>query len=188
MQPGSKYFETAWRKVPEYQGGFLLDGGVHFVAGLRLLLGAAGTKVARLNAFTRQNQEHLPPVDTVDAILQADDGTTGTFSVAFGTTAAGGAEYHVACERGTVTVGRGSVLVRRKQEDGDFTHETKEFPQEGSGVKQEVKAWGQSLAAGDNPDGGSQGPQEALRDLEVLETMLKSGENGGEGLKLMMQR
>lgn len=31
VSPGNKWYETGWRKKPEYQGGFLLDGGVHFV-------------------------------------------------------------------------------------------------------------------------------------------------------------
>lgn len=31
VSPGNKYYETEWRKKPGYQGGFLLDGGVHFV-------------------------------------------------------------------------------------------------------------------------------------------------------------
>lgn len=31
VSPGNKWYETEWRKKPEYQGGFLLDGGVHFV-------------------------------------------------------------------------------------------------------------------------------------------------------------
>lgn len=36
---GSKYHATEWRNVPDYQGGFLLDGGVHPVAMLRVALG-----------------------------------------------------------------------------------------------------------------------------------------------------
>lgn len=37
--PGGKYYETAWRKVPDYQGGFLLDGGVHYTDMLRYISG-----------------------------------------------------------------------------------------------------------------------------------------------------
>ena len=39
VQAGSKYHATEWRTVPQYQGGFLLDGGVHAVAALRVVLG-----------------------------------------------------------------------------------------------------------------------------------------------------
>lgn len=55
VQPGSKYCgrtmtmvsllrltdekENEWRKSPTHQGGFLLDGGVHFTASIGLLIG-----------------------------------------------------------------------------------------------------------------------------------------------------
>lgn len=176
VAPGGKYFETPWRKVPEYQGGFLLDGGVHFVAGTRLLLEAGGEKVKRLSAFTTQLQEHLPPVDTLHATLQLGSGASGTLSVSFGTTDSG-SEYVVASEKGTVTVTRSKVVVSK-----DGNSETKEFPEEGSGVKQEVKAWAESLASG-KPN-ARQSPEEALADLQILEAALKSGEQGGKPIEV----
>jgi predicted dehydrogenase len=178
MVTGGKYFETSWRKVPEYQGGFLLDGGVHFVAATRLLLEAGGETVKRLSAFTAQLQEHLPPVDTLHATLQLGSGQSGTLSVSFGTTDSG-SEYVVASEKGTVTVTRGKVVVRR-----DGKEETKEFPEEGSGVKQEVKAWAEGLAQGKPNE--KQSPEEALADLQVIEAALRSGEDGGKPIELQL--
>ncbi|KAF2632952.1 NAD(P)-binding protein [Macroventuria anomochaeta] len=172
VAPGGKYFETPWRKVPEYQGGFLLDGGVHFVAGTRLLLEGGGEKVKRLSAFTAQLQEHLPPVDTLHATLQLGSGASGTLSISFGTTDSGG-DYVVASEKGTVTVTRSKVVVSKDGKD-----ETMEFPEEGSGVKQEVKAWAEGLAQGKPNE--RQSPKEALEDLKILEAALRSGEQGGK--------
>lgn len=51
--------ETEWRKDPKYQGGFVLDGGIHSIAGLRLLMNGAGEEVTRVSAFTNQLQKHL---------------------------------------------------------------------------------------------------------------------------------
>ncbi|KAJ4984539.1 oxidoreductase [Stagonosporopsis vannaccii] len=171
VAPGAKYYETAWRKTPEYQGGFLLDGGVHFVAGTRLLLQGGGEHVKKLTAFTAQLQPHLPPVDTLHAVLQTGSGVSGSLSVSFGTTDKG-SEYVVAAEKGTVTILRGKVVVVR-----DGVSEEKEFADEGSGVKQEVKAWAEGLAQG-KPD-ARQSAQEALEDLRILEAALRSGEAGG---------
>jgi len=56
VNPGDKYFETSWRKTPDYQGGLLLDGGVHFVAGLRKI---PPSKISQISAFTRLNREYL---------------------------------------------------------------------------------------------------------------------------------
>ncbi len=174
--------ETSWRKKPEYQGGFLLDGGVHVVAGTRLLLGEAAKPTA-LSAYTTQLQKHLPPVDTVNSIWKTSSGISGTFSISFGTTLSD-SEYTVACEKGSATVARSKVTVREgEQSEGKYVE--KEFPSEGSGVKQEVVAWAESIVAGKaNP---AQSPEQALADLEILEKMLKSGEGHGKTESLQYQ-
>ncbi|KAJ4355536.1 uncharacterized protein N0V89_003553 [Didymosphaeria variabile] len=178
VKPGGKYFETAWRKKPEYQGGFLLDGGVHFIAGTRVVLEGAGVKPVATSAFSTQLQEHLPPVDTVDATVKLSNGASGTMSMSFGTTFSG-SEYVFAAEKGTVTVSRGKVTVVR-----DGKEESKEFPEEGNGVKQEIAAWGKALGEG-KPD-PRQSAEEALRDLQVLEALLQSGEKGGAPVELKL--
>lgn len=172
VQPGGKYFETAWRKVPEYQGGFLLDGGVHFIAALRLMLAGGGGKMKKISAFSAQLQEHLPPVDTINSTIRLNNGSSGTFTISFGTTERG-SEYLVACEQGTVHVSRGKVTVKKNEKD-----ESKDFPDEGNGVKQEVKAWAESLEQGKSDE--MQSPEEALGDLRVLEACLRSGEQDGK--------
>ncbi|KAI4688928.1 uncharacterized protein J4E84_004861 [Alternaria hordeiaustralica] len=173
VSAGSKYYETEWRKKPDHQGGFVLDGGVHFVAATRLLLQGGGRKIKKVSAFTAQLQEHLPPVDTLNATMQLDNDASGTLSICFGTTDTG-SEYLVACEKGSVHVARGKVTITRDGKDP----ETKEFPDEGNGVKQEIKAWAKSLEQGKRNE--MQSPEEALKDLEILESCLKSGEQGGK--------
>ena len=155
----------------------MLDGGVHFIAGTRLLLGEESSPV-KTSAFTAQLREHLPPVDTLNATVLLKNGSSGTISISFGTTFSG-ASYEVAAEKGTVTVSRGRVTVKK-----DGQEEVKDFPDEGSGVKQEVKAWAEAVAKGvENPQ---QSPEEALKDLELLEASLKSGENGGSPVELKL--
>ena len=175
VQPGSKYYgrppiemsslrltvvtETEWRKSPTHQGGFLLDGGVHFTAGLRLLLGSANA-ITRLSAFTAQVQPHLPPVDTVDATLKTKTGITGTFSVSFGTTLTG-SEWTVACERGRVSVSRSTVTTNI-----DGHEESEEVKDERTGVPPEVRSWAEAIQSGKQNQ--KQRPEEALADLELV--------------------
>lgn len=137
----------------------MLDAGVHFAAALRLLLGPENT-ITRISAFSSQLQEHLPPVDTVDAILKTKSGVSGTFSVSFGTTMRG-AEYVVACEGGTVTVSKGRVATVF-----DGKEEVEEITDEKTGVPTEVRNWGEALALGKRND--QQIPEEALADLELV--------------------
>ncbi|KAB8360821.1 hypothetical protein FH972_024555 [Carpinus fangiana] len=177
VETGGKYFETPWRKTPEYQGGFLLDAGIHYVAATRLFIGKE-CSVVRVSAFTQQLQPHLPPVDTVNAVWKLANGASGTFAVSFGTTFKGSG-YSVACEKGTVTVVRNRVSVVRddKEETREFIDETNEIAEEGKGVKQEVAAWAKGIAEGTQDP--RLAPTEALTDLKILEAMLRSGEHDG---------
>lgn len=68
------------RKEPEYQGGFLLDGGVHHMAAIRLVLG----EVQEVTGHVAQLQEHLPPADTLLATCKLKSGTLLTCCISFG--------------------------------------------------------------------------------------------------------
>ncbi|KAL4813261.1 hypothetical protein BDW67DRAFT_168519 [Aspergillus spinulosporus] len=162
-----KYFNTPWRKTPQYQGGFLLDGGIHTVAGVRLILGRGKNSLKGLTAQTSQLQEHLPPIDTVDALLTTASGATGVFSLSFGSEFKDSV-LEFTCEKGVV-----SLVEDRLTVNGVAT----EIPFEGVGVKEEVKAFGESIVNGELNK--KLVPDEALADLEVLEMMVKSGEDGG---------
>lgn len=147
---------------------------MHFVAGMRLLLGSEEPFVS-VSAHTTQLQEHLPPVDTVDATLKTRSGVTGTISISFGTTFKANG-YSVACEKGVLNIQRETVKI------GD---ETKEISNERTGVPPEVRAWGEAIMAGKIDS--RQTPEEALADLELLEAMLKSGEQNGQPISLKYQ-
>jgi predicted dehydrogenase len=191
IQPGAKYYETEWRKKPEYQGGFLLDGGVHFVAGIRNLLSGSGERVKSLTAFTSQLQEYLPPVDTVDSAWKLSNGSTGTFSVSFGTSFSG-AEWSVACEGGTVSIDR-TIVKSKPTGSEEVTEDIKDEIDEDttgahvpiSSVATEVFAWAKSLKTGKWDS--RQSAEEGLADLEIVEAMLRSGENDGKKVELRYQ-
>lgn len=170
-----KYYQTSWRKVPEYQGGFLLDGGIHLVAGLRLILGS-DDPIATLSAHTCLLQEYLPPKDTVDAILKTKSGATGVFSASYGSPFQDFA-FEFDCEGGVVRLGMDGVLVNGDFHDVSF---------DGKGVVQEVAGFAASIA-NKSPVHKRQSPEEALADLEVLELMLVSGEQNGEKKALSLQ-
>jgi len=168
-----KLTRARWRKVPTHQGGFLLDGGVHFTAGLRVLLGKDNPLVT-LSAHSAQLQEHLPPVDTVQATAKTKQGTIGTISISFGTTAKG-REWTVGSQEGYVSISN-DVNINGKVED---------VANEGSGVIPEVRAWGEALETGTVNE--KQSPEEALADLELIEAMLVSGAQSGNPYKLEHQ-
>ena len=73
VKSGSKYHATEWRNVPQYQGGFLMDGGVHSVAALRVILGSA--KPTHLVGQSSLHRTHLGPHDTIFAITSLPSST-----------------------------------------------------------------------------------------------------------------
>jgi glucose-fructose oxidoreductase len=166
---------TPWRKVPEYQGGFLLDGGVHMIAGLRLILGST-EQIKTVSAQSYLQQSHLPPVDTVDAVVKTGSGATGVISLSWGSPFSRHA-FEFACEKGSVALNFDDVAVN----DVNYS-----VPFEGRGVSAEVAEFATSIING-KPVEKRQSPEEALADLEVLEQMLKSGEKQGEPVQLHLQ-
>ncbi|KAK4442904.1 hypothetical protein QBC34DRAFT_488631 [Podospora aff. communis PSN243] len=181
VAPGDKYLNTSWRKVPQYQGGFLLDGGVHFVAALRMMLAAAGEEVGKLVGFSGLLEERLGPVDTVNAVAVTKGGKSGSITMSFGTEFKNGLELEVVTTQGAVRFveswPKRSVTSVRKNDKGEKVEEKKEF-EFSIGVADEVAAWVVAMEKGVIEE--RQSPAEAMKDLEILQRLLESGEKGGE--------
>lgn len=178
MKDENKYYKTSWRTKPEYQGGFLLDGGVHHAAGARMFLRGEGNRAVSVRAFTNLTQKHLPPIDTVTAIVKTESGATGTYYHSAGSLMSC-FEWEVACEGGSVKLDGDVVTVVK---GGDKVE--KRFERT-SGVSEEVDAWAKGILEG-RAD-GMQSPEEALGDLEFLERMFGSGGEGGEEKRYELQ-
>lgn len=169
-------FYQAQAQAPGHQGGFLLDSGVHFVAGLRSLLHAADQEISSLTAFTSLLASRLPPVDTIHSTLQLRNGNNGCFNISFGAEFKTAFEIEVVTNKGSVTVRATEVVCVRRDEQGKKLEETIEVGFD-NGVMDEVEVFAQSIQNGVADVRGS--PDQALADLKVLQRMLESGEQGG---------
>lgn len=125
--------------------------------------------VSRVSCFSAQLQEHLPPVDTVTAVVKTKSGVIGNFSVSFGTSWRE-EKYLVAYEKGTIEVSWEDVTIQRGK---DTTKEVRNSDKVGD----EVACWAKGIKEGKIDE--RQTVEEALVDLEILEAMLKSGEQNG---------
>ncbi|GAB1214674.1 hypothetical protein ATERTT37_003838 [Aspergillus terreus] len=173
VKTDSKYYKTQWRQTPGYQGGFVLDGGVHMVAGLRLVLGEDA--LSTLSAVSCQQQAHLAPVDTVDAVVKTAAGATGVVSLSWGSDCSDFV-FEFTCASGAV--------VRLVGDCVTVNGESYEVPFEGRGVDKELAEFAASIAAGTGEAPHRLRPSEALADLEVMEGMFWSGERDGERRRL----
>ncbi len=166
MRPGNKFFHTDWRQIPAHQGGFLLDGGVHHVAGLRMVLG----EVAVVNSLVALHQPDLPPVDTLSASLRFASGALASYSVTYAAGAPWYGVLQVVGERGALRINRSGTL----ELTVDGQTETITVPGF-TGIEGEFAAFAAAIRDGAPP---SSTPLEALRDVAVVEAMLRSGATG----------
>ncbi|KAG6840904.1 hypothetical protein C0991_003365 [Blastosporella zonata] len=179
IDKSSKWYNTPWRTVPDYQGGFLLDGGVHTVAALRTML---PSRLTHLSGFASLNRDFLAPHDTINVAVRAGTDFHGTAELTFAspTKSRPNADgFVITGTQGWLSVnnveGGYRVTIKSvvKSEDGSAEDEKEEvIEKEGQGVKGELEAFfaviegKQGLAIGD--------PLEALRDVAFIQASLNS--------------
>lgn len=180
----SKYYKTPWRTVPDYQGGFLLDGGVHTIAALRVLFNGP---FKSLSGYASQNQKHLPPHDTIHAVVQTADGVHGIVELTWGAPVPSRSEHAHAGITVTgqdgwlaiegITLGgkravRVTVYTVTKNEKGEDVGEEKQvFEEPSRGIELELASF---LKAIDGEDDGFGKPAAALTDVAFIQAGLNS--------------
>lgn len=170
------YYQTAWRKKPDYQGGFLLDAGVHFASELRQILGSEVTQVA---AFGRIVKPFLAPVDTISSVCLLENGVSGTFMLSAASSKTIN-ELIVVGERGSVIVKTGNN--DNNQEVAPVVVLSPQDPEGKSfdfvGVNRSIATFALEVESGKQEHRST--PEEALKDLKLIQALLKSGEQAGK--------
>lgn len=163
--PGGKYYGSAWRESGQVRGGYLLDGGVHHVAILRLIVG----EIVETGATITQIAPHLPPADTISAHLRFANGAIGSYFASYGVAAPWPPYLYVVGGQGTLRVQRGEVEVS----SGGSTR-TIQCPKF-DGVERELAAFAAAVRDG-APHINT--PEEGERDVAVVEAWLQSAVSG----------
>lgn len=162
VRPGNAYHGTPWRRTGEVPGGFLLDAGVHFAAALRLVMG----EVADVTALSRSTCADLPPLDTMAAALRFESGALATLAMTFAASGPWPTALHLVGTEGALRATPDRLEVTR----GGAT----EVVYKGTpcGVAEELAAFTAAVLEGE-PHRNT--PQEAARDLALVERLLSSG-------------
>jgi predicted dehydrogenase len=167
LNPGDKYYETPWRRAGDFPGGFLLDGGVHWVAAFRLILG----EIVRVGGFATLSREDLPPLNTLVANFEFDSGCIGNWSVIFG--AAPGSHYSTG-----LTISGSEGLMQVDFNRITLTRGGQSQTIEAGGVhnvQAELAAFADTIRH-NTPHRAT--PQQALQDAAVVEAVLHSVQTG----------
>ncbi|MQL94472.1 hypothetical protein Taro_027128 [Colocasia esculenta] len=103
MNSSNPYFSSSWRR--KLHGGFILDMGVHFIAGLRMV---AGCEISTVSAVTCYVDTSLPPPDNICALFQLENGCPGVFVM---TVSSPSPKIHwrFVGSKGTLQVERGNI-------------------------------------------------------------------------------
>ncbi|XP_024371652.1 dehydrogenase FPY6 [Physcomitrium patens] len=179
MTKSNKYFGCEWRRDPALKGGFILDCGVHFVAGLRVM---TGCDIKLVTAIATHRDPSVPAPDTLTTLIKFDNGCSGAMVISYAASVSK-ACWRVVCSKGTVIVERGVG------DDGRFGYQLKMQPRVGdsslqfyplSGLELEWKSFIADVQkAIDHTGYGSVNtrgsPREALKDLAIVEAALASG-------------
>jgi predicted dehydrogenase len=165
MTPENKYYHTTWRRESVFPGGFILDGGVHHAAALRLILG----EISAVSATARQVREDLPPLDTLNAALIFDSGLMGMYSSTYAAGSPWPDMLHIVGDEGTLRVHPGEIEVTAPS----GTCRTDRTDRRG--IENELAAFAAAIREG-QPLRNT--PEEGLRDVAVIEAMLRSAETG----------
>ena len=163
------------RQKPDYQGGFILDGGIHYVAALRCLLAAAGQIISTVRASTSLVKEDLAPVDTLHASMTTASNRQGTFNLSYGSQFRRECRIRIVMTSGAVTVTPSEVTISRNDKRA-IQEKTFRFPPS-SGVRKEVAAFAESIRTKEADPRAS--PEQAYQDLKLLQSMLESGDEEG---------
>ncbi len=166
VDAANKYYHTAWRRTGQIPGGFLLDGGVHHVAALRAILG----DIHAVRAEVRQVSPDLPPADTLSATLDFACGAVGCYLASYAVGAFWQSPLQIVGTEGSMQVAHGRIELAHA---GDAPEQHDVGPR--NGVEGELAAFVDAVL-----DGASQlnTPAEALKDLAVIEAMLRSAQSG----------
>ena len=166
MRPGNKYAGSEWRRAGLFAGGLLLDGGVHHMAVLRMLLG----EVTSAAAVVQQLAPELPPADTLTATLAFASGAQATYLTTFALGTPFGAPLVIVGERGSLRIERGRIEQAHSDEPVQVT-ECGCY----NGVDNELIAFAAAIRTG-APHRNT--PLEALGDLAVIDAMLAAAQDG----------
>lgn len=164
----NKYFHTAWRRNPQFPGGWLMDSGVHWVAGLRLVLG----EVAQVAAFATLTRPELSPFDTLASVLHFENGVLANYSSTHATNVDYGMSMNVIGQDGVIEMTRESLQVIAVGAASAETVEVKGM----RSIRDELAAFAECFHTG---AAHRNTPEEALQDVAVIEAILHAIESGG---------
>jgi len=165
MDKHNKYNKTQWRAHNEYDGGYVLDGGVHFVHGLQMIAGP----VKSVYAHTASIDKDLGTMDTALSLLEHENNVIS--SINMGWRSASSDEYlKVYGDKGSLII-KDDVIIQLTETDETVEHK---FEKEDSFYLQ----WCAFLDSLEQKKPLSMPAEMPVDDVKIIMAVIESGKTG----------
>lgn len=114
VDPKKEYGATKWRQKHKYPGGFILDGGVHYIAAVRTILG----EIKSGNAIIKSVNSKVGELDTFSFQFVTKKGTAGLLNLFFSVQAHSEDRMLIFGDKGSIEI-LSSVLILKKEGSDD---------------------------------------------------------------------
>lgn len=183
MNTSNKYYSTKWRFVPNYQGGYIFDGGVHEICKLRMMFG----EVEEVTALVHQFKSDLPPADSVSATMRFKSGVLCTYTHTFTASALPvvaatiSHEILVSGTHGTINAKNNELLINFLD---PATNEAQrvtipvENEQGQLSIRREIEAFARAALGAPATNFAHYTPEQALQDVAIVQSILESASTG----------
>lgn len=161
-----KYNKTPWRPNHVYPGGYVLDGGVHYIHVLQMMAGRVSSVCAR----TRSIEPGLGKPDTAFALLTHENGVLSSINMSWRTRDTKDLRLRICGTEGTILVHDSSLaMLDRKGKE----HEVPYLEEDSFYL--ELIDFHRAAALSETPQISV---ESAAHDVEVIMAMLESAERG----------
>lgn len=168
VNENSKYAKTQWRKNHKYRGGFLTDGGVHYIAGIRHLIGEIKSGVATTYSVNNKIGE----LDTLSLQFKAEKNIFGTFNMHYSAKGFWEDRVVILGDAGAIEIDQDKVIVRKEGKT------PKEYDcSDDHGFYNELNNFYNAITKGEKIIGTF---EEAYKDLNIVLSSLKSASTGNK--------
>lgn len=176
--PGGQWSQTQWRQKGEHQGGYLIDGGTHIIAGMREMV---RRKILGIHGLTTSFYPELlsKQDDTLLLQLVFENGVIGQLALGYGTIDPDARKPKMYGNRGTLVLNSPKKVIEFWPIDKSA--QVQSYPIETA--NDFLAEWLEFYNAIVNGKSPYSTPEDALIDLMIIEAGRKSS-TGGSFIKL----
>lgn len=139
LELSNKYAQTKWRINHKYPGGFITDGGVHYIAALRYIFGEITSGIS----YTKSVNPALGELDSISFLFNTQNSVNGVFNLYHSSKGYSENKLVILGSEGSIVVDDKTIILSRENETT-----VKETVESDGGYKAEFEDFFQAVRTG----------------------------------------